>query len=935
MKKFSIIFLSLFLVCTTFAQHLPKREVRAVWLTTAWRLDFPQTLGMTNQQNELLAILDRLEASNYNTIYFQVRPMHDAFYRSNLPGEPWSHWLFGGNINNRGQDPGWSPLGFLIEHAHARGIEVHAWLNPYRYSSSPETLGRLSTDIFNTHPEWLIDYTGTVGSNGVIRNSFNILNPGIPEVKHYIADVVEDIIRNYNVDGIVFDDYFYQSGTTNAMDDAQFAANPNGFTAAQRGDWRRENVNEMIRIVQERINSISPWIQFGLSPAGIAMGTNLPASIPANHGVRPSPGIDWQYNDIFSDPVMWLRRGTIDYISPQIYWDTSTDPASGPPFGPVSEWWAEVSNQFGRHFFSSNTSHRGGSPNAPDPENPSAFVYNRFSDAEVLNQIQILRDADRNGTAGQVHFRYRTYLINPAREPGQDPMRLYDAMAAGPYRQPALTAMFGWKPAPMQGLVTNLNVSGENVTWNFTPNVDGITWNYTPNVDFSFVRYVIYAVPNANRNDADAFTSSRFLQGISYTTNFTLPDGISASTHRIGVAVFDRFGNLFPVRVYDESVTTIQPAQLIYPANNATDVVVPSIFTWEANGADFYIWQVAEDRDFERIIASRETTSPSFNLALQSNIKPNTTYYWRVKSVRANAPVSVSEVRVFNGNTRFQILTPANGDTDVSRTPEFTWTSMGDDATYILEISEQANFSNILHTDTVQATSATIPPGVLRIATPYHARLKTNLGTVQIVLDQIQFTTETVPVPVPVIISPVAEATIRGNEVTVSWKEQESRGFSAQLSNSPSFPTRPQDPIFVMQGGAAFNEFSTTFTNVPEGTYYLRVRASTTIQANTAWSAVVRIHVQEPTSVSENTVSEFLRIHHISDGIVELVINQAESNSATVEVYSLTGNLLDRQVHGLNIGTSQILLDMTNYARGIYLIRVKAGSNTKTLRVHR
>jgi len=906
MKRILLLFLvAVFLQTVLFSQQPPKRDVRAVWLTTAWTLDWPtggarvpaptfapdgvtitneaaRETARNHQKNSLLSILNRLDAANINTIYFQVRPMSDAFYRSSF--EPWSHWL----SSVRGADPGWSPLGFLIEHAHARGIEVHAWLNPYRYSTSSATFfNSLPNDYAVSHPHWILDYVHSNNS----RPYMTILNPGIPEVKERIADIVEDIIRNYNVDGIVFDDYFYVSGTTDAMDQAQFDAyNPHGFG---RAEWRRENVNEMIRLVQERINSISPWVQWGVSPAGVA--SSNPA-VAAGHGVEPSPGSDWQYGDISSDPVMWLRRGTIDYISPQIYWPIGSGPATD--YEAIAAWWSRVTNQFGRHFFSSNTKSfdsRFGTINVPN---------------ELVNQVIVNQNEDLNGVTGAVFFR-TTNAVSQS---------VYNALVAGPYRYRALTANFGWKPASVQGLVTNLNVSGQNVTW-----------NYTPVGEFG-VRYAVYAVPNANRNDADAFTSPRFLQGVSYTTTFTLPSGISASTHRIGVAVFDRFGNLFPVRVHGESEATIAPAQLTYPANNQQDVIIPSMFTWEANGADFYVWQIAEDRDFERPIASRETTTPNFNLGFQSNIRGGATYYWRVKSIRANAPVSVSEVRSFYG-IQFQILTPASGDTDVSLTPEITWPSIGDGASYTLEISMQADFSNILHADTVQTTSATIPPGVLRIATTYHARVRTELGVIRVTSSRMQFTTEGADVSVPVLVSPTDGEVIHGNEVAVSWQEQISRGFRVELANNPDFSARA--PNRVHASTVEFNDFNTTFRNMTAGTYYLRVRAFVTSQALTAWSEVITIHLETETSIPEHTVADFLRIHHVSEGMVELVINQAESNSATVEIYSLTGSLLDRQVHGLNIGTSQIMLDMTGLRRGIYLVRVNAGNNTKTLKIHR
>jgi|GEM_PF-44327 len=889
MKRILLLLLiAVFLQTILFAQSPPKREVRAVWLTTAWALDWPSGTNRTPsvQQAQLLTILDRLEEANFNTIYFQVRPMCDAFYNSAF--EPWSQWLTGARTNN---DPGWSPLGFLIEHAHARGIEVHAWLNPYRYNTDPNWYWsrNLPNEIENTHPEWLLDYGIRTDSEGRQTRPV-ILNPGIPEVRQRIADIVEDIITKYNVDGIVFDDYFYVSGTTPAMDQAQFDAYPNGFpdTPAGRADWRRNNVNMMIRDVQARINSISPWIQWGISPAGVAIGNNQ--AVADIYGVRPSLGFDWQRNDLSSSPVAWLRDGTIDYISPQIYWHRNHQTN---PYQPIAAWWAEVSNQFGRHFFSSHTKSMAG----VDADNMAG---------EIAAQAQINRDEDINGAPGMVLFRANQSVSQA----------VYDALKNGPFQLPAITAMYGWKPAPMQGLVTNIAVLGQNVTW-----------NYTPNGDFD-VRYVIYAVPKANRTDADVFTSPRFLQGVSYTTDFTLRDGISESTHEIAVAVFDRFGNLFPPRVLNEMETTIPQVKLIYPANNQIDVIMPSMFKWEENGAERYIWQIAEDREFTQLIASRETTTPNFNLGLQPNIREGVTYYWRVKSIKANAPISISDVYDFISK-RFQILTPAAGETGVSLTPEITWTSIGvEGATYTFELSRHANFSSILYTTSIDTNTVSIPDNLLMIATVYHARVRTVFEGRAVSSPHISFTTKDDHVPIPVLTSPTDGEIIYG-EITVSWVEQVSRGFRVEMSAASHFPTMG---VGTMLRQVDFNLFGLTIGEPEHGTYYIRVRAT----GQTAPSETVRFHVGTPTSVPEIDASKFFSyIYRVSDGISNLVINQTENNSVIVEVFSVTGNLLDRQVHGLSAGTHTLMLDMINYAQGIYLVRVNAGNNTKTLRVHR
>ena len=940
MKRiFLLLLVSVFLSTNLYAWELPKRDVRAVWLTTGWGLDWPgRSLavrvpapifdedGVTiineverervrnDQKTRLLNIIERLEEANFNTIYFQVRPMSDAFYRSRLPQpEPWSQWL----SSVRGADPGWSPLEFLIEHAHARGMEVHAWLNPYRYSTDPnwDWSSNLPNDYENTHPEWLLDY----GHRGTEANRTRpvILNPGIPEVRQRIADIVEDIITHYNVDGIVFDDYFYVSGTTNAqgqaLDQAQFDTyRPNNSITIE--DWRIENINQMIRDVQARIREVRPEVVWGVSPAGVAASSS---SIAAIYGVRPCPsGTDWQRTSLSASPLAWLRDGSIDFISPQIYWDTTP---TGNNFRLINDWWAEISNHFGRHYFSSNTSHAGGnSDNA------------RFSTAEILNQLQLTRDADRSGTAGAVHFRFDTYLQSTL-----------DAFVEVPYQFPALTAIYGWKPAPMQGLVANLNVSGQNVTWDYT------------RVGIPYVRYAVYAVPIANRDDAMAFASPRYLQGVSYTTKFTLRDGVSASTHKIAVAVYDRFGNLFPPRVFGESTTTIAPAQLTFPANGQTDVPIPgpvsstiqqrsgaaTIFTWQENGADFYVWQIAEDAAFERPIASRETTVPNFSLALQTNIRPNTTYYWRVKSIKANAPVSVSEVRAFSGTATpaFRITAPARGAFNQSLTPTITWTNLGAGVNYTFEISTHLNFDEILHTANTTATSFVVPSGLLHQSNTYYVRVKATHQGRSLVTEFTYFSTsiaDPLPFSVPTITSPVNGDTIFGTEIDVVWEVQRSRGFVVQLSQNSAFPS-----INRRERRTSHLVHNFVWEDVrEEGTWHMRVRAVTDDGGNTNFSDAVTVYLlaEKPSSLPEISTSEFFSfVYRVSDGIANLVINQTENNSVAIDIFSLTGNLIDRQVHGLDAGTHTLTLDMMGYSRGVYIVRVNSGNNTKTLKVHR
>jgi uncharacterized lipoprotein YddW (UPF0748 family) len=876
MKKIYALFLLLAVSCAVIFAQSPKREVRATWLSTVWRLDWPSTtVPAANGSNEaarenarnaqkadLIAILNKLQAANFNTVFFQVRGMSDAFYHSQY--EPWSMYL----SSTRGADPGWDPLAYIIEEGHARGIEVHAWLNPYRYSTSTESHGNLDTDYAKLHPDWLLTY-----SDGITK----ILNPGMPEVRQRICDVVEDIITHYDVDGIVFDDYFYVSGTTNAMDQNQYQAyNPDGLS---RSDWRRNNVNQMVKDVQARINSIKPYITFGIGPAGISASSKAHAD---KYGVDPAPvGSDWQYESISSDPLAWLKDQSIDYISPQLYWAIG----SATDYSRISPWWAKVANKFGRHFYSSNTS------------NYSTAV------TELPAEVQVNRDADLNDVTGAVFFRTND-LTSAA----------LNSLKSNSYQSPALRAAFGWKTAPMQTLVDNLALSGQNLTWNYADNV---------------VRYSIYAVPNANRNDADAFTSSKYLQGITYSKNYTLPAGLSASTHKIAVAVYDRYGNEFPPRVLNEATESLVAAQLAYPANNAENVVLPALFTWNSgNGADYYVWELSADAGFTQPIASRETETAEFNSGLQSNIKENATYYWRVKSLKANAPVAVSEVRSFKG-TKFKITAPADATTNVSMTPEFSWTNIGQGATYTLEISANPNFSLLTYTAELQTTTASVPSGVLSTATTYYARVRATLGVIQAISERIYFITEAVPVPVPTLILPVDGAVITGKNIEVSWQPQESKGFRAELSQNTAFPSRGT----TMKSVDAFI-YSTIYENLDAGTYYVRVRAKDGAGLTNP-SPYVTVYLTEQSGIPDVNALESAYSYTDAAGTCWLVINSAEKSSASVAVYSATGMLLGKQAHKLDVGKNTLSLDMTRYPKGIYLIRINTGNNEKTLKVQK
>lgn len=863
------ILLLLFFVQLVSAQS-PKREVRATWLTTVWRLDWPsvtvpESTGTNEasreaaqnvQKSGLISVLDKLKAANFNTVFFQIRGMCDAFYNSQY--EPWSQYL----SSVRGADPGWDPLAFIIAEGHARGIEVHAWLNPYRYSSSAESHGNLPNDYATVHPEWLLDY----------GNSTKILNPGMPEVRQRISDVVADILTKYDVDGIVFDDYFYVDGITNAMDQQQFNQyNPKSLL---RDDWRRENVNQMIKGVQTRINSIKPYITFGVSPAGVSASST---AVAAKYGVDPSPvGSDWQYNDIYSDPLAWLSQGSIDYISPQIYW---TIGHATNDYSKLSPWWSKISNFFGRHFYSSN--------------------YSTFSSTELINEININRVADLNGVTGSVYFRTNNI-----------PQTTFTAFKASPNISPALGAVYGWKDAPTQGLVENLFLSGQNLSWIYTDNI---------------VRYSIYAIPRANINDTGIFSNAKYLIGVTYTKNFTLPTGINSASHLIAVAVYDRFGNEFAVRVLGENTAASVAASLTFPANNAK-ALIPCLFKWSAvGGADSYVWQVARDAQFADLVCSRETVQPQFFSGLQTNLKDNTDYYWRVRTRKANAVDSWSVGQKFTTD-KFGIVSPANNASAVSLTPTISWDNVSATASYTVEIATSTDFSvaKTVFKQTTTNTSVTLSAGTLLSSTNYYVRVSVSDGILQATSETIVFTTQDAFIPIPQLTKPINGATLNGTSIEVCWAQQVSNGFRIELAKDAAFPARGTTLKTVDA-----NTYCTTFEALTAATFFIRVKALTSTGLTEA-SNVASVVLSGQTSVPESYLANLkCFISSNNNQATNLVILSNETFNAQVSLFSLTGNLLLNKEINITNGQNIISLGNVNISNGAYILTIK--SNLKTI----
>lgn len=286
-----------------------KRDFRGAWLHTVYQ---PQYLRQNTAQNKayLISQLDSLQAAGINAVIFQVRPSADAFYNSKL--EPWSRFLTKGG---KAPVPYWDPLEFMVEEAHKRGMELHAWLNPYRVTTSKNE--KLAPGhIYYSHPERFISYEDKM-----------YFDPALEENRQFIVDVVKDIVSRYDIDAIHFDDYFYPyPGKTPFPDSASFKKYGDGMTL---GDWRRHNVDLLIQDVNNAIKQTKPWVRFGISPFGIWRNKKTDPSGSETDGLA-------NYDDLYADVMLWAKEGWIDYLAPQLYWNMEHPRAS---YTVLVDWW--------------------------------------------------------------------------------------------------------------------------------------------------------------------------------------------------------------------------------------------------------------------------------------------------------------------------------------------------------------------------------------------------------------------------------------------------------------------------------------------------------------------------------------------------------------------------------------------------------------------
>ncbi len=399
MRYLMIWLLTLLVSGNLLAQNPPQYEFRAVWIATVENIDWPskRTLSVAQQKAEFIALLTMHQRNGMNAVIMQIRPVTDAFYPSKL--EPWSEYLTG--RQGLPPNPYYDPLEFMINETHKRGMEFHAWINPYRAVFNVSKSSIAPTHVTRLHPEWFLVYGGK-----------KYFDPGLPEARDHVNKVIKDVVERYDLDAIHFDDYFYpyRLPGKDFPDAASFARYGIGMA---KDDWRRSNVDTIIKMLHETIRTTNPRVKFGISPFGVwrnkskdAMGSNTKAGVT-------------NYDDLYADILLWLRLGWIDYVAPQLYWEIGHPLVD---YYTLLDWWSRYG--YGKQVFIGHGIYR-------TLEARTGAWKNRN---EIPNQLKALRL--NPNVQGSIFFSSKTFNSNPN---GWN-----DSLRNNYYKYPALVPPMNW-----------------------------------------------------------------------------------------------------------------------------------------------------------------------------------------------------------------------------------------------------------------------------------------------------------------------------------------------------------------------------------------------------------------------------------------------------------------------------------------------------------
>ncbi|MEU7996419.1 family 10 glycosylhydrolase [Micromonospora sp. NPDC049060] len=467
----------------------PKRQLRGMWIASVANIDWPSRTGLTPaaQQAEYRGWLDLAKQRRMNAVVVQIRPAADAFWPSTY--EPWSQWLTG----TQGGNPGYDPLAFMVAEAHARNLEFHAWFNPYRVANHTDLTKLAASHPARKNPGWTVTYGGHI-----------YYNPGIPAVRAFVQDAMMDAVKRYDIDAVHWDDYFYPYPVSGVAfpDQATYAQYGAGFSTI--GDWRRNNVNLLVREMRDKIRAAKPWVKLGVSPFGIWRNAGTDPLGSRTTGLQ-------SYDAIYADTRRWVRQGWVDYIAPQIYWHIGHPAAD---YAELVRWWSETVTGTDVQLLVGQATYRAGASGQDaawqDP-------------AELTDHLTLNRSYPR--IVGDIHF--------SAKDVRADRIGAVSRTATDHYRRPALA------PAGVGGTAP----AAPNLT-SAVRGTGGVTLTWQRGATGSTAAYAVYRLPGDGAVDACDLADARNLLGTvrasGGTGTFTDATAATGSTYRYLVTALDR-----------------------------------------------------------------------------------------------------------------------------------------------------------------------------------------------------------------------------------------------------------------------------------------------------------------------------------------------------------------------------------------------------------
>lgn len=444
-KNAYVLSVILLLFCATFVygqKNYPKREFRGVWIASVMNIDWPSRAGLSveQQKQEYIDLLEMHKNDGLNAVIVQVRPSADAFYDSKH--EPWSQWLTG--KQGKAPEPFYDPLVFMIDEAHKRNLEFHAWCNPFRAVVNVERTERTENHLTKTHPEWFVQYG---------RNMY--FDPGMPEAREHVTKVIKDIVKRYDVDGVHFDDYFYpyKIKDVDFPDTASYTryniARIDSIMQADStfttdtvyhfddiGDWRRNNVNLTIKMLHDAIKSVKPYVKFGISPFGIWRNKGEDPRGSETNGYT-------NYDGLYADILTWLENDWLDYIAPQVYWQIGHPAAD---YETIVKWWTK--NSYNKHLYIGEAIYRINSK-IPEWQEPN----------QMPRHIRLTRSLPE--IQGNIYFSAKSFKKNP--------LGIVDSMRQDLYQYPALVPQMKWidsiPPATPKAEISRKKWTQVTVSW--------------------------------------------------------------------------------------------------------------------------------------------------------------------------------------------------------------------------------------------------------------------------------------------------------------------------------------------------------------------------------------------------------------------------------------------------------------------------------------